>query len=356
MEPDQDGESDPALCLSLAMVESSNVPLLLLDGDLRLVCASTSFCASFDIDPHATLGRRLGELGHGEWAVPQLTSLLNATAAGHAAIDAYEMDLKRAGGEPRSLIINARKLSYGRDAAIRLLVAIQDMTDQRVSERQKDELIREKAILLQELQHRVANSLQIIASVLLQSARAAASDEAKGHLVAAHNRVLSVATIQGYLRPASLGDVRLRPYFTGLCDSIGASMIHDQGLITIEVGGDDSATLANISVSLGLIVTELVINALKHAFPPGRAGRIEVGYWSQPSGWLLRVSDNGVGMPPETGQDDARPGLGKTIVKSLAEQLLARVEIVSGDTGTEVSIIHDEADMPPPEDQVRRAV
>ncbi len=340
MTSDQIGHPDTALSLSLAMVECSQTPLLLLDGELQVICASVSFCTAFGIPIATTFGRLLPELGEGEWAVPQLTSLLRATVSGQAAIIAYEMDLKRKGLGARCLIINAQKLKYGQDEQVRLLVAIQDITDQRASEKHRDDLVREKAVLLQELQHRVANSLQIIASVLMQSARTAVSDEAKGHLFAAHNRVVSVAALQDHLAPSHVGDVKLRPYFTSLCESIGASMIHDHKLVSIEVAGDDSAVPADMSVSLGLITTELVINALKHAFGGGRTGQIKVGYWSQKGGWILRVSDDGVGMPEE--MKDAKAGLGTTIVRSLAEQLQARVEVVDADPGTEVSIIHSE--------------
>jgi two-component system, sensor histidine kinase PdtaS len=219
MIPQDDAESGRRL--SAAMVESSFTPLLLLNGEMQVLCASASFCKAFDIDARTVPGATLAQLGAGEWALPQLHSLLKATVAGQAEIAAYQMDLKRAGGDMRSLVINAQKLSYGRDEDIRLLVAIQDVTDQRASERQRrmsenqmNDLLREKAVLLQELQHRVANSLQIIASVLMQSAKAAASAEVKGHLFAAHNRVLSVAAIQQHLTAATLGAVALRPYFT----------------------------------------------------------------------------------------------------------------------------------------------
>lgn len=74
-------------------------------------------------------------------------------------------------------------------------MAVTDVTDERAAARLKDDLIREKAILLQEVQHQVANSLQIIASVLMQSARLGQSEEARGHLRNAHNRVMSIAAL-----------------------------------------------------------------------------------------------------------------------------------------------------------------
>ena len=167
-------------------------------------------------------------------------------------------------------------------------------------------MLNEKAILLQELQHRVANSLQIIASVLLQSARKVQSEETRSHLHDAHKRVMSVAALQQQLSASSVSDVQLRPYFTTLCNSIGASMIRDHNQLSLEVSVDDSKTTADISVSLGLIVTELVINALKHAFPEDRNGKIKVDYHSHGPNWTLSVTDNGVGMPADL---KAKPGL-----------------------------------------------
>lgn len=323
--------------LALAIVASAASPLVLLDGDLIVIGASATFVHAFHIDASAT-GRSIFDLGDGEWNVPQLRSLLQATASGDAEIEAYEMDLRSSRGEPRHLVLNAQKLDYG-DAAHRyVLLSVADVTDARLAAKLKDDLLREKAILLQEMQHRVANSLQIIASVILQSARKVSSNETRLHLTDAHNRVMSVAALQHELSASRLGEVELRSYFKKLCDSIGASMIRDHDQLVLEVKADDSTSATDASVSLGLIVTELVINCLKHAFPGGRPGKIEVGYNSRGPNWTLSVADDGVGMP----KDDASsaPGLGTSIVDALAHQLNARVQVADAHPGTIVSVVH----------------
>jgi len=329
---------DVTLGLPLAIVAASNVPLLLLDHNLTMIAASKTFCHAFQLDPASVSGRKMSELGNGEWSVPQLRSLLTATVSGDAQIDAYEFELKRKGQPPRRLMINAKQINYTDAASALLLVTIADVTDVRIAEKIKDDLLREKAILLQELQHRVANSLQIIASVLLQNARTVQSEETRSHLKDAHQRVMSVAAVQQQLAASTLGKVELRPYFDKLCSSIGASMIRDHNLLSLEVSVDESTSSADVSVSLGLIVTELVINALKHAFPGHRSGKIVVGYRSQGPDWTLSVSDNGVGMPMDSAS--AKPGLGTSIVDALANQLQARVQRSSVKPGYSVSIIH----------------
>ena len=329
---------DGPLSLALAVVGSSSAPLVLLDGDLNVVAASNSFFTNFRIDPSGAVGEPFLGLGDGEWNLPRLRSLLAATLSGAAEVDAYEIDLKSDRLGARNVLLNAHLLAWGDGTQVRLLLGVSDVTDARTIDKLKDDLLREKAILLQEVQHRVANSLQIIASVILQSARKTQSEETRTHLTDAHSRVMSVAALQQQLAASRLGEVALKPYFDQLCLSVGASMIRDHDQLSLHVACDDSAVDADVSVSLGLIVTELVINALKHAFPGGRHGRIDVSYQAHGPNWTLSVADDGVGMP--TDAESRTPGLGTSIVEALANQLKARVQVVGGHPGTTVSIIH----------------
>lgn len=327
---------------TLAVIASSNEPLLFLAADLTVIAASGSFCSAFEIAPAAVVGKPLADLGAGEWAAPQLRSLLKATASGSARIEAYEIDLVRKGHANRSLLLNARKLEDGESDRVRLLLAITDITHARAEARKMDELVREKDILFQEVQHRVANSLQIVASVLMQSARKMQSEEARGHLHDAHHRVLSIATVQRHLAQSASGNVALRPYLTHLCESLGSSMIHDRKRLSIVVDVDHSVVTANVSVSLGLIVTELVINALKHAFPEQRKGIIAVKYHSEGKNWTLSVKDDGVGMPK--GENKAKPGLGTGIVDALSRQLLGRIALTDALPGTTFTLEHNDSE------------
>ena len=325
-----------ATSLMLAMIASSHAPLLLLDEELKVIAASDSFCHSFQLDPAAISGQTFATLGSGEWDEPRLAARLRAAAANGAQIVGYEFDLARSGRKPRQLVLNAQKLDYADEANVRLMLSAADVTEARLSEKLREDLLRDKNILLQELQHRVANSLQIIASVLMQSARRVQSEETREHLHDAHNRVMSIASLQQQLAASTLDEVALRPYFSDLCRSIGASMIRDHNQISIEVTADDSSSEADVSVSLGLIVTELVINALKHAFPDQRTGIIKVDYAARGENWALSVTDDGVGM------QEAEPsmGLGSSIIEALARKLGADVAISDTDPGTKVTIEH----------------
>ena len=325
--------------LATALVKSSKAPLLLLDDKVVVIGASSSFCNTFNLDPATIANRKLADLGAGEWDVPQLNSLLRATIAGAAEIDAYEMDLVRVGKTTCRLILSAHKLDYFDTENVRVVLAATDVTAARVAEKQKDDLVREKQVLLQELQHRVANSLQIIASVLMQSAKRVQSEETRLHLHDAHSRVMSIAMLQKQLAVTELKSVDLRTYFADLCRSISASMIEDPGRLCVEAIVDGTSTNSDVSVSMGLIVTELVINAIKHAFPDQSVGgRITVSFAADEGSWLLSVSDNGLGMP--VGKKLGQPGLGTGIIEALSKQLNASVKVLDANPGTRVEVRH----------------
>jgi len=326
------------LNLAMAMVASSDTPLLLLDGDLIVVAVSDSFCDTFDVRQKQAVGVSIFVLGTGEWNLPRLKSLLSATVSGQGSVKAYEIDFAQKGHDPRRLVVKAQKLDYAGGNIVRLLMTVSDVTDAKLAEKMNSDLLREKAVLMQELQHRVANSLQIIASVLMQSARKVQSEETRTHLNDARNRVMSIATVQRHLSQSHIGDVQLAPYFTQLCESLGASMIRDHKHQSIHVRVDDSTVSADESTSLGLIVTELVINALKHAFPDERPGEIVVEYHSEGQAWSLSVTDDGVGM--SSGVKSPKAGLGTSIVEALAGQLHAKVTAHRRDPGTSIMIVH----------------
>jgi two-component system, sensor histidine kinase PdtaS len=114
-------------------------------------------------------------------------------------------------------------------------------------------------------------------------------------------------------------------------------MIADPATLQLKVVVDDSTMIPDHSVSLGLIVTELAINALKHAFPdPDHVGEIDVTFASNADGWELIVADDGVGLPGD--HATAKPGLGTGIVNALAGQLSATIVVSDAKPGTCVTV------------------
>jgi chemotaxis protein methyltransferase CheR len=221
------------------------------------------------------------------------------------------------------------------------LLGIEDITKRRALENEKDDLIRQKEVLLEELEHRVVNSLQIIASIIMLKARTVESEETRRHLEDAHNRVISIATVQKHLHGSVANSViEMGPYLETLCSALAQSMISDSRPISIKFNGAGGNSIRRDAESIGLIVTELVINSLKHAFSATtRSGEISVAYDVSGTDWRLIVSDNGSGRPDGVFAQP-KTGLGTGVIKALAKQLNAQVVTLSDASGTKVSVTH----------------
>lgn len=186
------------------------------------------------------------------------------------------------------------------------------------------------------MKHRMANSLQLIASILILKSETVDSPEVRTHLKDAHERIMSVATVEKFLDTASLTEeVEVAPYLTQLCESLSKSMIGAPRDVEIKVEAQGGMITSAEGISLGLVTAEWVINALKYAFPPGRKGLITVKFETAVGGWRLSVQDDGVGITPDPTR---KMGLGTTIVESLARQLSAKVDVQTGPQGTTVSL------------------
>jgi two-component sensor histidine kinase len=328
--------------LEEAIVDTVREPLIVLDEGLRVLVASRSFYRAFDVTPQETEGRPLYELGNGQWDIPALRERLAEVIPRHTTIEEFEVEDDFPMIGRRTMLLNARKVFYEGINSTSLLVAIEDVTERRTLEREKDEflrekdeLLRQKDLLLQEMNHRVNNSLQIIASILLLKAQTVQSEETRRHLREAHERVMAVATVQEQLHPTPFGaEIEARSYLTRLCESLAASMILDDQ--PVEAG--EGSTTSEEAVSMGLIATELRINALKHAFSGGAKGNIIVGFESSPSAWRLAVSDDGVGISTRWPEAPVRIGLGTSIVEALARRLGGRVTTSAASPGTTVSV------------------
>jgi PAS domain S-box-containing protein len=334
---------DDARPLALAIVDTIRDPLLVLDQDLRVVTANRAFYQAFRMKRQDVHGRPVYGLGDGQWDIPELRLLLEGVAPQHAAMEAYEVERDFPIIGRRSMLLNARELFFQKNSRKLILLAIEDVTDRRAAEREITNLLQQKETLLQEMQHRVANSLQIIASILSIKARTVKCEETRRHLKDAHQRVMSVAAVQQQLLASGHGaPIEIGPYLVRLCETLAASMTEDSHPVSLQVKADGGTASSAEAGSIGLIVTELVINAFKHAFVGERAaGQLVVAYEAADTGWRLAVSDNGVGTPQaHLGAARTTSGLGTIIVEALARQLGARVDTVTNSQGTTVSVTH----------------
>jgi two-component sensor histidine kinase len=330
-----------AATLALAIVDTVREPLLVLDKELRVLAASRSFYLTFEVTQDETQDRLLYALGDRQWDIPGLRTHLETIVSKHDVMDAYEVDRQFPKIGHRTMLLNARKVFYEGNSHTTMLLGIEDITARRALEREREDLLREqdtllieKDMLLRELEHRVGNSLQIIAALILMKSKLVPQE--------AQNRVSSVAALQRHLHVSGpAGPIEMAPYLSKLCDSIKKSMIGDYRPATLKVTSDAGSVTSREAVSLGLIVTELVLNALKHAFPDNKKSdrQIAVRFEVAGSNWKLSVADNGIGAPIGVFAQ-AKSGLGTSIVNALAQQLDAKVEVLSRASGTVVSVSH----------------
>ena len=334
-------EIEEARAFAQAIVDTVREPFLVLDQDLRVLAASRSFCSAFKVRPDDTRGRMLYALGDGQWDIPGLRLLLEKIVPERGVMEDYEVEHKFPDIGQRTMLLNARKVFYEGGSHTTILLGIEDITERRVLEREKDELLQQKDILFAELEHRIANSLQIIASIILMNARSVQSKETRLHLQNTHQRVMSIATVQKQLHAGGgIRVIEVAPYLSGLCGTLATSLIGETRPISLKVIGEGGSVTSRQAESLGLIVTELVINALKHAFPEDKVeGQVTVAFDMAGTNWKLSVSDNGVGRPDGV-LPLPKPGLGTSIVTALVQQLGAKVETLTGPKGTTVSVTH----------------
>ena len=330
-----------ALALSNAIIDTVRDPLLVLDEDQRITAASRSFYQTFKLAGQDLRGQVLFDIDGGQWNIPELRELLQTIAKDQETIEGYEVDREFPVIGRRTMLLNVRKVYYAKGTRSSVLLAFEDVTDRRAVELQLRELMQEKDMLLQEMQHRVSNSLQIIASILLLKARTVQSEETRLQLEDAHQRVLSVAAVQQHLDVAGRGgSIEVGNYLSRLCETLAQSMIGDSRPISLKVDADAGTVLSHQAVSIGLIVTELVMNALKHAFPGEKKdAAIVFSYKVAGTDWKLTISDNGVGKP-DLSANQKKGGLGTSLVQSLAKQLDAQVDIASDSHGRAISVTH----------------
>jgi len=203
-----------------------------------------------------------------------------------------------------------------------------DITQRRRTEESLRASLEEKTALLREVHHRVKNNLQIVSSLLGLQAAQTQDPLALGVLQDTRNRIRSMALIHETLyRSDNLARVNFSAYVQNLCSHLISVFGVDPSRIQVIMRVADIGLQLDEAVPCGLIINELVSNALKHAFPGGRAGRITLDLQAEPGALRkLQVADNGVGIPP--GVDLNRTDtLGLQLVTNLAGQLGASLEV-----------------------------
>lgn len=210
--------------------------------------------------------------------------------------------------------------------------------ERRVEERTNElkKIIAQRDTLLNEVNHRIKNNLQLVGSLLALQLHRSANEETRSALSQARVRVAAIADLHKHLYQFESGEkIHVSRYLTDLCRDMVNSLKQSEDHFTLHCSGDDITLSMDQMVPIALIVTELVTNAAKYAFPDGRKGNIHVRVMGDGKAVRLVVADDGVG----TGSAPPVPGFGMTLVNALVAQLHATIEHGTAAAGTTIVIV-----------------
>ena len=198
--------------------------------------------------------------------------------------------------------------------------------------------LRQRDLLMAEIHHRVKNNLQIVASLLNLQAGRLRDPRARAEFVTARDRVQALATLHRHLYTNQTFEmIALRPFLEELGQQLFAALGERPGQrITLLVEADDLEIVTDQAVSLALLVTETVTNAIKHGFPDARSGTVTVAVHAQDDDVTLTVRDDGLGLRLD--DEEAGQGIGLTLIRGFAQHLGGEIEI-HRDGGTEL-VLH----------------
>tara|TARA_R110002051_G_scaffold63765_1_gene116012 strand:- start:615 stop:2030 length:1416 start_codon:yes stop_codon:yes gene_type:complete len=318
--------------LAEGIVDTLREPLLVLDGDLQIIAASRAFCSKFKVDAERAIGRNLIELGNGQWANAQLIRLLKEVVPEHSTIEDYEIthDFPHIG--TRTILLNARKIYQEGNNTKTLLLAMEDVTERRRLEVERDQALDQSNRLLEELNHRVMNSMAMIGSVISMEVRELSDDESKAAFARMRHRIEAIGTLYRTLsRTAAIDSVMAHDYLGAIVKDTVAAMEASPGAVELEISIDEIPLSTRIAIPLGLITNELVTNSLKYAYSDRDGGKFGLRVVSKKDCVEVSIWDDGSGI-----DDSARidSGLGQLLVDAFVEQLEGVMRRSSGPTGT----------------------
>lgn len=311
------------------LVETMNDGVGIADADGFATYVNDRFPEMIGIARNEILGRRISDFMDSD-SRNNFVKQFAQRKKGEAG--RYEVAFVSGDGLPVPVILSSRPL-FDEDGTFRgaLAVATNIAELKQVQERLLASL-KEKDVLLQEVHHRVKNNLQLMLSLLRMQSRRIEEPKILEVLRDAENRVFSIALVHEklYLSP-TLSTIRMGPYVKALTSHVVQAYQGVSSSIELVVQVDELTFSLDTAIPLGMILTELVSNVFRHAFPAGAKGRLHVALRAKNDDmYELCVADTGVGSD---GQRDASAGqsLGLDLVKTFTAQLEGQVEIENGE-------------------------
>ncbi|GAB4576366.1 MAG: hypothetical protein Kow0077_32400 [Anaerolineae bacterium] len=294
-----------------------------VDADLTFITVTPSVERVIGIKPEALIGRSLEDFTAflAPEAAEQALSAARRVLAGER-IEGTLFEVQTPEGRRVILEISASPVIQ-EGAVVAAINVARDITERVLFEEQLQASLEEKEMLLKEIHHRVKNNLQIISSLLSLQSSAQENAQVQALFRDSQSRVQSMALIHERLYRSDISaQVEFNAYLEDLVTSIAETYRRGTQAVTCEVVADPIPLDLDTAIPCGLIVTELVSNALKHAFPDGQGGRIRVQFAQEGPGqdYHLTIEDTGAGLPDNFDLRRAQ-SLGLQLVHSLGRQL-----------------------------------
>jgi PAS domain S-box-containing protein len=316
------------------LAETSPAAIVLYQGE-RIIYANPATTRIFGYSESELL-----EMNFWDWSNVECRDMIRerglARLRGETAPLQYEHKLTTKSGEEKWVIVSAGNIEYrGKPTVIATLL---DITEAKRTEERISNTLAEKVVILKEVHHRVKNNLQIICSLLDLQSDSITDEKSRSYFLESQDRIRSMALVHERLyKSEDFTTIGFEEYIRDLCAHLFDSYLADPGRITLNIDAGGLSMGIDRAIPWGLIINELVSNALKHAFPDNRSGEISIRIRLDEDDWFaLTVADTGVGMPPDL--DFKNTGtLGMQLVNMLTLQLNGHI-FMEGTTGTVFNI------------------
>lgn len=236
---------------------------------------------------------------------------------------------------------NRKEITQARDQVRAINLTLEERVETRTHELA---LARERAeVLLSEVNHRVANSLQLVAALVHMQSKTVTDESARGALKETETRIQAISQIHKSLYTSSdVTSVALNDYLGAMLDNLGVAMHNDGHTARLTRMLDPVLLPTDQSINLGVVATELVTNAFKYAYPDGQSGDIRVMLRKLPEGRAeLVVQDDGIGLG--TTVRPGGTGLGSKVIAAMATGLKTKVEYINRTPGTAARLVFSTA-------------
>ncbi|MBA4418668.1 MAG: hypothetical protein C0392_12285 [Syntrophus sp. (in: bacteria)] len=273
-------------------------------------------------------------IGEQFYAHPEDRSTIINILKEKGIVKGLELQQRRKDGSVFWTIVNVGTVKDGMGNILYLEGTLEDITSRKQAEEALRASLREKEILIREIHHRVKNNLSVILGLLsLQADKIETKEQALAAFSESRDRIYSMALVhQRLYEKTDLSRIDMENYIYDISSKLKDIYAKDRSII-IEPNAKDVSLDINIAVPLGLILNELITNAMKYAFPDNREGTITLSLSLQGASYCLSVSDNGVGLPEEIKEGT----FGMELINLLNRQIDGTMDI-QRDKGTRFTI------------------